>query len=136
MKWKERFNMLESKFWPKADIDTAVQFYLPILKEIDALSAFIRLGDSDWELDEPPGYKSPGDRLQLTVFIQDELISALEAEKRLNVGENLWGRNRSVFIRYPISVPFTESIQTLEQAIYVFIQPDKDQRIYPNLIWL
>ncbi len=106
--------MLESNFWPKVDVDAVVKFYLPILEEMGALAAYIRVGDTDEELDKPSGYKSPGDRLQLTVIIRDEII------------------DRSVFVRYPISIPFFPGgIQTLEQAIEAFIKPDKDHQIYP-----
>ena len=128
--------MLESNFWPKVDVDAVVKFYLPILEEMGALAAYIRVGDTDEELDKPSGYKSPGDRLQLTVIIRDEIIdgksSALIASERFKVGENLWGEDRSVFVRYPISIPFFPGgIQTLEQAIEAFIKPDKDHQIYP-----
>ena len=127
--------MLESDYWPKVDVDAAVQSFLPKLEEMGALAAYIRVGDTDEELDKPSGYKSPGDRLQLTVIIRDEIIdrksSALIASERLKVGENLWGKDRSIFVRYPISIPFPGGIQTLEQAIEAFIKPDKDHKIYP-----
>lgn len=130
--------LLESGFWPRADVQKAVQSFSKAfegpLKE-STLAAFIRVGDSVLEMEELGEYETDGSTLQVTVFMRDQLISGEDpssvAWRELKSDASLWrGKERGVFVR-PITVPFRQDIQTLEQAVKEFIDPKKDYQIYP-----